>query len=47
MLTQELGYDIMPVFHFVHGKGAIDSNAFEQMRSYPFLAFNYLAIPRP
>ncbi|TYO88791.1 FkbM family methyltransferase [Oceanicella actignis] len=46
LLTQELGYDVKPVFHHAHGREAIDASAFVAMRRYPFLAFNYLALPR-
>ena len=47
LLTEELGYEVMPVFHHAYGRGAIDLNAFIAMRTYPFLAFNYLALPVP
>lgn len=46
LLTGEMDYEVRPLFHHVHRRGPIDRARFVEMRLYPFLAFNYLALPR-
>ncbi len=46
MLTTELGYDVFPVFGFHYGRDPITQAEFASCRTYPFLAFNYVAVPQ-
>ncbi len=46
LFTQELGYDIRPVFGWHFDKPPISEAEFMACRTYPFLAFNFVAQPR-
>jgi FkbM family methyltransferase len=46
-LTRAMGYDIRAVFDAHYGRPPISAETFALYREYPFLAFNYLATPRP
>lgn len=46
LLTEEMGYAVRPVFGEHFGRGPLSLDAFLACRTYPFLAFNYVASPR-
>ncbi|QYK42612.1 MAG: FkbM family methyltransferase [Paracoccaceae bacterium] len=46
-LTDEMAYDIRAVFDMHYNRPPITAETFALYREYPFLAFNYLATPRP
>jgi FkbM family methyltransferase len=45
-LTGEMRYDVRAVLDARWGRAPIDAATFARYRDYPFLAFNYLALPR-
>lgn len=45
LLTRDLGYEVRPVFGDYYGKAPITRTEFLSCRTYPFLAFNYVARP--
>jgi len=46
LLTGPLDYEIRPVFGDIYGKAPISLEEFGAMRTYPFMAFNYVARPK-
>lgn len=46
LLSEDLGYDIYAVVDLCFGRRPIDLAQFATYRSYPFVAFNYIALPR-
>ena len=42
-LTEGLGYEVRAVFEVGHGTAPLTPALFERYRTYPFLAFNYVA----
>lgn len=46
LFTGEMGYDIRPVFGWHFDKPPISEAEFMACRTYPFLAFNFIALPR-
>lgn len=47
LFTQTLHYDVRAVFDVFYGRPPIDAATFVSYRTYPFLAFNFIATPRP
>lgn len=47
LLTGEMGYEVRPVFGEFYGKAPMTQAEFLAFRTYPFLAFNYVARPKP
>lgn len=45
-LTGTLDYDVFAVFEVFHRDAPLDMAAFRLYRAYPFIAFNYFAIPK-
>jgi FkbM family methyltransferase len=45
-LTGDLGYDVFAAFDLHYGRPALTADGFASYRRYPFLAFNYFAMPR-
>ena len=45
-LGSDLKYDIFAVFDVHFGRPPLTRDRFSSYRTYPFLAFNYLAYPR-
>lgn len=45
-LGDEMGYDIYATFDLFYGRPPINPEQFAAYRRYPFLAFNYFALPR-
>lgn len=45
-LTGEMGYDVFAAFDLAFGRPALTPELFAAYRRYPFLAFNYFALPR-
>lgn len=45
-LTRDMDYDVFAVFDLFYNRPPIDAHMFASYRSYPFLAFNYFAVPR-
>jgi len=46
LLTDELGYDIFLVKDFLASRPPLDLAGFQKAAEYPFLAFNFWAVPR-
>jgi len=46
LFTDTLNYDVRAVFDVVYDRPPIDAATFLSYRTYPFLAFNYVASPR-
>lgn len=46
LLTGEFGYDVFAVFDLYFDRGPISMETFELYRTYPFMAFNFIAIHR-
>lgn len=46
MLTQEMGYDIRPIYGWYFNHPPISAAEFNTCRTYPFTAFNYIAHPK-
>ncbi|WP_108484971.1 FkbM family methyltransferase [Oceaniglobus ichthyenteri] len=46
LLTETFDYDVRAVFDVYYGRAPIDLTAFVSYRTYPFLAFNYIAQPK-
>ncbi|MFC3613056.1 FkbM family methyltransferase [Lutimaribacter marinistellae] len=45
LLTKELGYRVFAVFDLYFDRPAISAELFRSYRTYPFMAFNYFALP--
>ncbi|KIN63667.1 Methyltransferase FkbM family [Sulfitobacter noctilucicola] len=45
-LTNQMNYDVYAAFDLFYDRPAIDAAMFASYRRYPFLAFNYFALPR-
>lgn len=45
-VTGDLDYDVLAAFDFCYGRGPLSLDMFVRYRTYPFLAFNYLALPK-
>lgn len=45
LLNEDFGYDIYAIFDLYFGRGPIDLAKFVTYRSYPYIAFNYIALP--
>ncbi len=45
LLTSDMGYDVRAVFDAYYNRPAITEADFAAYRTYPFLAFNYVATP--
>jgi FkbM family methyltransferase len=46
LLTDELNYDVYSAMDLFFGRRSIDLQTFNLYRRYPFMAFNYIALPR-
>ncbi|SDW58164.1 FkbM family methyltransferase [Roseicitreum antarcticum] len=46
LLSEDLDYEIYAIFDLYFGRGPIDLAQFAIYRSYPYIAFNYIALPR-
>lgn len=46
LLTEDFGYDVYAILDLYFGRPPIDMQRFVTYRSYPFIAFNYIALPR-
>jgi FkbM family methyltransferase len=46
LLTDELGYEIFPVFGLHFNRAPITEREFMGYRTYPFMAFNFFACPK-
>jgi FkbM family methyltransferase len=44
-LTADMGYDVYAAFDLHFNRPAISADQFRSYRNYPFLAFNYFAVP--
>ncbi|MEY8838364.1 FkbM family methyltransferase [Cribrihabitans sp. XS_ASV171] len=44
-LTEDLGYAVFAVFDLYFDRPALSTELFRSYRTYPFLAFNYFALP--
>ena len=46
LFSEQLDYDIRPIFGWKFNKPPISEQEFMACRTYPFLAFNFVALPR-
>ena len=46
LLTEDLGYEVRPIFGWYFDRKAITDVEFSSLRTYPFAAFNFVAEPK-
>jgi FkbM family methyltransferase len=44
--TEQVSYDVYGIFDYYYSRPPLTATAFQSYRTYPFLSFNFLAMPR-